>query len=134
MRRLETLYRVMYESFTPEMMRRMPFWLKRRIAAKLGYILVRDLSVDGFMAGLFMARDGQQSPMSVEMFESSVGGLSLRPFFSFQFHWRFAQRVWRGETHTPEQLRDLAKMKERAKIEFPGFTRPPIQGNRRRLS
>lgn len=118
--RIETLYRVMYESFTPEMMRRLPMWLKQRMARVLGYRLVDELSTDAFMKSLFTANKGDLVPMAVKMFENSVGGTSTRPFFSLRFHWQIAQRVSRGETHTAKQLKELGELRT-SSVEFPGF-------------
>jgi len=132
-RRLETLYRVIYESFTPAMMRRTPMWLKRRIAKALGYRLVRDLTTDAFMTSLFTAKLDEPTPMSLAMFDSSVGGYELRPFFRLSFHWWMARRVWRGETHTKEQRRELDRAHKRANVQFPDIPSPREIPQRRRL-
>jgi hypothetical protein len=126
-RRPETLYRIMYESFTPAMMRRTPMWLKRRIARVLGYRLVRELSTDAFMHELFTAKPGEMTHMSAMMFENSVGGYSMRPFFRPANYWRAGKRIWRGETHTPQQLAELG----RASVPLQAFL-PPEQILQRR--
>jgi hypothetical protein len=132
-KRLETLYRMVYESFTPGMMRRTPLWLKRRIARALEYDLVRELSADAFMRALFTAKTGELAPMSVAMFDSSAGGYSVRPFFRPIRYWRAAQRIWRGQTHTGKQLAALGQAKNTARVEFPGFPPPNEIAQRRRL-
>lgn len=132
-RRLETLSRVIYESFTPAMMRRTPMWLKRRIAAQLGYTLDAKITVDGFMQRLFTAKPDQLVSMPMTMFDSSVGGYSVRPFFRLSFLWRMARRVWRGQTHTAKQREALGKARKTGDVVFPGF--PPVNEipHRRRL-
>jgi hypothetical protein len=72
-KRLETFYRIVYESFTPGMMRRMPMCLKRRIARMLEYNLVADtLSTDDFMRALFTTRRGELAPMSARANRGSL--------------------------------------------------------------
>lgn len=132
-RRLETLYRVMYESFTPAMMGRTPMWLKRRIATALGYRLVPELTADAFMKALFTTKLHEPTPMSVTMFDTSVGGTELRPFFRLSFHWWMARRVWRGETHTAAQRTELDRTQKLANVQFPGIPSPREIPQRRRL-
>jgi hypothetical protein len=132
-KRLETLYRIMYESFTPAMMRRTPMWLKRRIARVLGYRLVRELSTDAFMHELFTARVGEVTRMSAMMFENSVGGYNVRPFFRPANYWRAGKRIWRGETHTPQQLAELGQAAAIASVPLQAFL-PPQQILQRRRS
>lgn len=132
-KRLETFYRVMYESFTPTMMRRAPMCLKRRMALMLGYRLVRELSTDMFMRELFTAKPGEITHMSAMMFENSVGGYSVRPFFRPANYWRAAKRIWRGETHTPQQLAELGQAAAIASVPLQAFL-PPQQILTRRRS
>lgn len=108
--REETLYRMMYESFTPRMMHFTPLWVKRRIAKCLRYRLVKTMKTDDFMRKLFTTPKDELAPMSFQMFDDSCGGATIKPFFWPPNWFRTARRIWRGETHTPEQLRLLQKI------------------------
>lgn len=100
---METLYRVMYETFTPKMMQRTPLWLERRIAAALGWRMVETLSADAWLSKLFMkVPSADPSPIARGMFESCAGGNSMRPFFSLRWLWRQARRIWAGDTRQKE--------------------------------
>lgn len=101
--RRETLYRVMYESFTPKMMHRTPMWLKERIATTLGWRLVSTLDADTWLRKLFAEKPGELAPIAISMFESCAGGTSRLPFFSRKWLWRTAKRIWDvGKTAQPE--------------------------------
>jgi hypothetical protein len=101
--RRETLYRVIYESFTPQMMHRTPMWLKRRIATTLGWRLVETLSADAWLRKLFIKAASDPSPIGRSMFESCAGGNSMRPFFSRRWLWNTAKRIWTGKRTPPKQ-------------------------------
>jgi hypothetical protein len=93
----------MYESFTPKMMHRTPMWLKRRIAATLGWRLVPALTTDNWLRTLFLKEAGDPAPIAISMFESCAGGNSLLPFFSRKWLWRTVKRIWNGgKTPQPE--------------------------------
>jgi hypothetical protein len=92
--RRETLYRVMYESFTPKMMHRTPLWLKKRIATTLGWRLVRTLDADAWLRKLFTEKPGEPAPIAISMFESCAAGVGVR--------WTFLNRRWlwrQGKTY-----------------------------------
>lgn len=96
--RRETLYRVMYESFTPKMMHHTPMWLKKRIATTLGWRLVPTLSADGWLRTLFLKEPGEPAPIAIGMFESCAGGTLIRwTFLSPGWLWRQAKRIWAGD-------------------------------------
>lgn len=94
--RIETLYRVIYESFTPKMLHWTPMWLKRRIAITLGWRLVPKLDADTWLRKLFVQQKDELAPIALSMFESCAGGHGLRRFFSPKWQWRTAKRIWRG--------------------------------------
>jgi hypothetical protein len=94
--RKEALYRVIYQSFTPKMMARTPMWLKKRIAATLGWRLVPVLKADDWLRGLFTKQGDEPTPIAISMFESCAAGWSARPFFSPRWLWHQAKHIWAG--------------------------------------
>jgi hypothetical protein len=110
--RRETLYRVMYESFTPKMMHRTPMWLKRRIAATLGWRLVVTLDADTWLRKLFAEKPGELAPIAISMFESCAGGTNIRwTFFSRRWLWRQAKRIWTGDADRKGGNKPAASLK-----------------------
>jgi hypothetical protein len=109
--RIETLYRVMYESFTPEMMHRSPMWLKRRIAATLGWRLVRSLDADSWLETLFVNSPDDPSPISISMFESCAGGSGMRVFLNVRWLWRRVKRIWKGDTRKMPPNKPVAPLR-----------------------
>jgi hypothetical protein len=99
--RKEALYRVMYQSFTPKMMARTPMWLKKRMAATLGWRLVPVLKADDWLRGLFTKTGDEPTPIALSMFESCAAGNSARVFFRPLWLWRQAKRIWSGGTPKP---------------------------------
>lgn len=128
--RLFMLYRVMYESFTPGMMGRLPFWLARRMAASLGWTLTKGgQSVNDFLLGLMGTPKGQPAPISASRFAECAGGSSLRTFRSLEFYRQTFERVWRAK-----DLPDQVKLEEitTPTIDFPDGVFPNTRNLSRR--
>jgi hypothetical protein len=100
--RIETLYRVMYESFTPKMLHWTPMWLKKRMATTLGWRLVRTLDADTWLRKLFVNQPGELAPIALDMFESCASGSSGRKFFNPKWLWRTGKLIWTGNQKPPE--------------------------------
>ena len=112
MYRRETLYRVMYESFTPKMMHRTPMWLKKRIAATLGWRLVPALDADNWLITLFLKDAADPAPIAISMFESCAGGTYIRwTWLDRRWLWRTGKRIWSGDLtpETPQPTRSPLK-------------------------
>lgn len=129
--RLFMLYRVMYTSFTPGMMRRLPFWLTRRMAASLCWTLTKgEQSANSFLLGVIGTPKGQPAPISASRFAECAGGSSLRPFRSVTFYLQTFEQVWRAK-----ELPDQVKLEEITKvptIDFPDGVFPNTRNLSRR--
>jgi hypothetical protein len=95
--RMNTVYRIMYESFTPGMMQRTPFWLKKRMAASLGYNLVRrPISGDHWLSLLLTTPAETLMEMSLGMFDTCAGGYHPSDLLRWSFWKRSLKRIWQA--------------------------------------